>query len=193
MLGLYGLACRERLSPISGTRRGKCKFYTSHSFVPNYRSRVHELTGSGVTSYHVGNLYNRSPANSNRKDRRFRRACEMPSTTKGSLERMAAPNAPRASSAATLPLPDQRASTSASSTMIATALTPAAAIEHRSAGANRCAQFYAARRRAMKPSMPSPVNSSTRVAGSGTGPPAVTVRAAIYSSSAAIVGEIPSE
>jgi hypothetical protein len=72
-------------------------------------------------------------------------------------------------------------------------MTPAAAIEHRSAGANRCAQFYAARRRAMKPSMPSPVNSSTRVAGSGTGPPAVTVRAAIPSSSAAIVGEIPSE
>jgi hypothetical protein len=72
-------------------------------------------------------------------------------------------------------------------------MTPAAAIEHRSAGANRCAQIYAARRRAMKPSMPSPVNSSTRVAGSGTGPPAVTVCAAIFSSSAAIVGEIPSE
>ena len=72
-------------------------------------------------------------------------------------------------------------------------MTAAAAIEHRSAGANRSAQFYAARRRTMKPSMPSPVNSSTRVAGSGTGPPAATVAAAIDSSSAAIVGEIPSE
>ena len=61
-----------------GLRRGKCKFYTSQSFVPSYRSRVRELTGSGVSSYHVGNLYNRSPGNSNRKDQRVRRACEMP-------------------------------------------------------------------------------------------------------------------
>jgi hypothetical protein len=53
--------------------------------------------------------------------------------------------------------------------------------------------YYATRRRALKPSIPSPVKSRTRLAGSGTGPPAATVRAATYSSSAAIVGEMPSE